>query len=62
MEKIINCNGYDFKMIMTKEEEGYFSTDRVYDLFYKDNLIAKDLKSIKSCYNEAYNWLERISK
>lgn len=58
--KIINVKGYDFKMVMTSETDGYFLTHRTYDLYFGSELIAKNVHSIKQCYNEAWDYSEKL--
>lgn len=60
MNKTIEVQGYSFEMIMIYEMDGYFTTDRRYELFYKGKKIAENVGSIKSCYNEAYSYVLRL--
>lgn len=61
MEKqTINVQGHSFELVMTSESEGYYTVDRRYDLYFKNERIATNLGSIKSCYNEAFEYTKRL--
>ncbi len=62
MKKTIETQGHSFEMVMTRELDGYFTTSRWYDLYYKGKKIADDVPSIKSCYNEAYDYVQKLNK
>ncbi len=62
MKKTIEAQGHLFEMVMVREIDGYFTTSRWYDLYYKDVKIVENVSSIKSCYNEAYDYVQKLNK
>ena len=58
----ISVSGQEFKMIMTSETDGYYLVSRTYDLYFKEQLIAKDVGSIKSCYNLAADYVQSMKE
>lgn len=56
LEKIINVNSYSFKVVMISEMD----ISRIYNLYYGSELIAKNIHSIKQCYNEAWYYSQKL--
>lgn len=57
-EQMINIDNHSFKIVLTSETEGYSFTHCTYDLFFKQKRIAKDISSITSCYNVAWEYIK----